>query len=71
METTLIHQMDVFVWIPQLEKQVTLQYSCVSKGVFILDKDSFPKGVKMEDVEKVHIFNGVPNVEVSVGDNMG
>ncbi len=54
-----------------MEKQVTLQYSCVSKGVFILDKDSFPKGVKMEDVEKVHIFNGVPNVEVSVGDNMG
>jgi hypothetical protein len=29
------------------------------------------KGVKMEDIEKVHFVIRVPNVEVSVGDNMG
>jgi len=29
------------------------------------------KGVKMEDIEKVHFVIGVPNVEVSVGNNMG
>jgi hypothetical protein len=71
METTPIHRMHVFVQIPQLEKQITFCYSCVNKGIFILDKDSLPKGVKMEDIKKVHIFIGIPNVEVNVGNNMG
>ncbi len=71
METTPIHQMHVSIWIPRLEKQITLWYSCINKGILILDEDLLAKGVKMEDIEKVHFVIRVPNVEVSVGDNMG
>ncbi len=71
METTPIHQMHVFIWIPWSHKQITLWYSCINRGIFIIDEDLLAKGVKMENIEKVHFVTRVPNVEVSIGDNMG